>query len=150
MTSEEMTTGSVSSTAAERRSLAARSRWWNSTGNGTHSKTGPVQRGNIKAGDGGAKFRTEWPEVDAENWEWMTKNKVDPVSGTRLDADNSGSCRPQLGISGTSGHQTQAVVDVVNQQRDASTGWIYRNKLLVAGAAFFLYVLVARLVSGEE
>lgn len=149
MTSEEMTTGSVSSTAAERKYLAARSRWWNSTGNGSHLKSNP-QKGNVKAGDGGAKFRGEWPEVDAENWEWMTKNKVDPVTGNRLDADNNGSCRPQLGIAGTSGHQTQAVVDVVNQQRDAGAGFIFRNKLLCAGAAIFLYVLVARIISGDE
>jgi ubiquitin-conjugating enzyme E2 J2 len=113
-------------------------------------KSNPANKGNVKAGDGGAKFRAEWPEVDVENWEWMTKNKVDPATGNRLDADNNGSCRPQLGISGTSGHQTQAVVDVVNQQRDASTGWIYRNKLLVAGAAIFLYVLVARIITGDE
>ncbi|KAF4989928.1 hypothetical protein FDECE_14542 [Fusarium decemcellulare] len=150
MTSEEMTTGSVSSSAAERRYLAARSRWWNSTGNGSHAKSNPANKGNVKAGDGGAKFRAEWPEVDVENWEWMKKNKVDSITGNRLDADNNGSCRPQLGISGTSGHQAQAVVDVVNQQRDAGTGWIYRNKLLVAGAAIFIYVLIARLVSGDE
>ncbi|KAM0351949.1 hypothetical protein ACHAPU_002465 [Fusarium lateritium] len=154
MTSEEMTTGSVSNTSVERRCFAARSRWWNSTGGGSNMKsnsTSKGNKGNIKAGDGGVKFRAEWPEVDVENLEWMTNNKVDPVTGNRLDADdNNGSCRPQLGITGPSGHQTQAVVDVVNQQRDASTGWIYRNKLLVAGAAFFFYVLVARLISGDE
>lgn len=113
-------------------------------------KSKPANKGNVKAGDGGAKFRAEWPEVDVENWEWMTTNKVDTVTGNRLDDDNNGSCRPQLGITGNSGHQAQAVVDVVNQQRDASTGWIYRNKLLLAGATIFFYVLVARLVSGDE
>ena len=79
----------------------------------------------------------------------MTKNSIDPATGHRTGGDNAASCGPQLGIAGSSGHQTQAVVDAVVQQRDASRGWIYRNKLLLAGAVIFLYVLIARLVSGE-
>ena len=51
MTSDEMTTGSVSASEAERKYHAARSRWWNSTGGGSQGKGG--QKGNIKAGDGG-------------------------------------------------------------------------------------------------
>lgn len=151
MTSDEMTTGSVSTSAAERRFMAARSRWWNSTGNGSQFKGTVANKGNVKAGDGGAKFRAEWPEVDAENWEWMKKNKIDPVMGGRLDGENgSSACGPQLGIAaGSSGHQAQAVVDVVVQQRDAGRGWIYRHKLLVAGGVIFLYVLIARLMGGE-
>ena len=146
-----MTTGSVSSTSAERRLIASRTRWWNSTGGGSCAKgsKAPAGKGNVKAGDGGAKFKAEWPELDAENWEWIEKNKIDPASGARTADDSGASCGPQLGIAGTSGHQTQAVVDAVVQQRDAGRGWIYRNKLLVAGAAIFMYVLVARLVSGD-
>jgi len=148
MTGDEMTTGSVSASSAERRALAARSRWWNSTGNGTHLKN-PATKGNVKAGDGGAKFRAEWPELDTENWEWMKSNKVDPATGYRLDGENGASCGPQLGIAGTSGHQAQAVVDAVVQQRDAGRGWLSRNKLLVLGSAIFIYVLIARLLSGD-
>lgn len=148
MTGDEMTTGSVSASSAERRALAARSRWWNSTGNGTHLKN-PATKGNVKAGDGGAKFRAEWPELDTENWEWMKANKVDPTTGYRLDGENGVSCGPQLGIAGTSGHQAQAVVDAVVQQRDAGRGWLSRNKLLVFGSAIFVYVLIARLLSGN-
>lgn len=149
MTSDEMTTGSVSTTAAEKRYHAARSKWWNSTGNGSHAKANPATKGNVKVGDGGAKFRAEWPQVDAENWEWMKKNKVDPLTGQRADAEGNSSCGPQLGIAGSSSNQAQAVVDAVVQQRDAGRGWIYRNKLAVAGAAIFIYVLIARLMSGE-
>lgn len=148
MTGDEMTTGSVSASSAERRVLAARSRWWNSTGNGTHLKN-PANKGNVKAGDGGAKFRAEWPEVDVENWEWMKTNKVDAATGNRLDGENGSSCGPQLGIAGTSGHQAQAVVDAVVQQRDAGRSWLSRNKLLVFGSAVFIYVLIARLLSGD-
>jgi ubiquitin-conjugating enzyme E2 J2 len=148
MTSEEMTTGSISSTEAERKFLAARSRWWNSTGGGSHLKAGgPANKGNIKAGDGGAKFKSEWPEVDAENWKWMRENKVDPATGNRTDLGGP-SCGPQLGIAAGSGHQAHAVVDAVIQQRDAGQGFLLRNKLFLAGALIFFYALVAR-VLGE-
>ncbi|PTB69162.1 UBC-like protein [Trichoderma citrinoviride] len=150
MTSDEMTTGSVSASSAERKFLASRSRWWNSTGGGSQARGNMATKGNVKAGDGGAKFRSEWPEVDLENWEWMRKHKVDPVTGNRADGDNGSSCGPQLGIAASSSNQAQAVVDAVVQQRDAGRGWLYRNKLLVAGAAIFIYVLIARLVSGNE
>lgn len=149
MTSDEMTTGSVSTTAAEKKYLAARSRWWNSTGGGSHLKGTPAQKGNVKAGDGGAKFRSEWPDVDAENWDWMKKNKIDTATGDRLDGDSGSSCGPQLSIGETSSNQAQAVVDAVVQQRDAGRGWLYRNKLLVAGGLMFLYVLVSRLLRGD-
>ena len=149
MTSDEMTTGSVSSTANERKYLAGRSRWWNSTGNGTHSKANVATKGNVKAGDGGAKFRAEWPELDLENWEWMKSHKVDVATGNRLDGENGSSCGPQLGIANSSGNQAQTVVDAVVQQRDAGRSWIYRNRLLVAGAAIFVYILIARIMSGE-
>lgn len=148
MTSDEMTTGSVPTHAAEKKFHASRSRWWNSTGGGSLSKN-PASKGNVKVGDGGAKFRSEWAQLDAENWEWMKAHKVDSVTGNRAGGENGASCGPQLGIAGTSGHQAQAVVDAVVQQRDAGRGWIYRNKLVVAGAAIFIYVLIARLMSGE-
>lgn len=150
MTSDEMTTGSVSASSVERKFLASRSRWWNSTGGGSQARGNFATKGNVKAGDGGAKFRSEWPEVDLENGEWMRKNKVDAATGNRADGENGSSCGPQLGIAASSGNQAQAVVDAVVQQRDAGRGWLYRNKLLVAGAAIFIYVLIARLVSGNE
>ncbi|RCI16344.1 hypothetical protein L249_2628 [Ophiocordyceps polyrhachis-furcata BCC 54312] len=149
MTSDEMTTGSVSTTSAEKKFLAARSRWWNSTGGGSLTRGNPAQKGNVKAGDGGAKFRAEWPEIDTENNEWMKKMKVDLATGVRLDGDSGSSCGPQLNMGVTSSNQTQAVVDAVVQQRDAGRGWIYRNKLLFAGGVLFLYVLIARIVRGD-
>ncbi|KJZ71664.1 hypothetical protein HIM_08976 [Hirsutella minnesotensis 3608] len=152
MTSDEMTTGSISTTTAEKKYLASRSRWWNSTGGGSQTKGTSTQKGNVKAGDGGAKFRAEWADVDAENMAWIKTNKIDLATGNRLDGDNGSSCGPQLSISnasGTSGNQAQAVVDAVVQQRDAGRGWLYRNKLLVVGCLIFFYVLIARLVRGD-
>ncbi|KAK0742959.1 ubiquitin-conjugating enzyme/RWD-like protein [Schizothecium vesticola] len=147
MTSDEMTTGSVSATEAERKAYAARSRWWNSTGGGSHK--GPATnagKGNVRAGDGGTKFKAEWPEVDQENWKWMKEHKVDLVTGSKPDA-GAASCGPQLGIAAAgSGHQAHAVVDAVIQQRDAGQGWVFRNKLFIFGSLVFFYVLVARLL----
>lgn len=149
MTSEEMTTGSIASNTVERQYLAARSRWWNSTGNGTQASGNVATKGNVKAGDGGAKFRAEWPEVEVENREWMKQRNIDPATGHRMNGDKESSCGPQLTIAGGSSHQTQAVVDAVVQQRDAGRGWISEHKVLIAGAVVFVYVLIARLLSGE-
>ncbi|KAJ8110187.1 hypothetical protein ONZ43_g5939 [Nemania bipapillata] len=113
MTSEEMTTGSVSATSRERKIYAERSRWWNSTGGGSHAKN-PAQKGNVKLGDGGAKFRSEWSELDKENWNWMTENNINTTTGELTRT----SCGPALGAAGRGG-QTQTVVDTVVQQRDA-------------------------------
>jgi len=144
MTSEDQTTGSVSATKAERKLHAARSRWWNSTGGGSHIKENKALKGNIKAGDGGAKFKSEWPEIDTENWEWMKENKIDPATGVRQGAGGS-SCGPQLGIAADSSNQAHTLVEAVIQQRDAGQGWVSRHKLLIFGALIFIYVLIARI-----
>lgn len=149
MTSEEMTTGSVAMSCTERQYLAARSKWWNSTGNGTHTTGNAATKGNVKAGDGGAKFRAEWSDVDAENWAWIKTKNIDPATGNHIGVDKESTCGPQLSIAGSSSHQAQAVVDAVVQQRDAGRSWISRHKLLVVGGALFIYVLIARLLSGE-
>lgn len=140
MTSEEMTTGSVSGSERERKFLARRSRWWNSTGGGSQAK--PALKGNVKAGDGGAKFRQEWPEVDKENRAWMAENKIDPLTGNPA---GEASCGPQLGLPGTSG-QRQAVVDAVVQQRDAAgRGWMgMSRRVWIAVGIILLYTGIAR------
>lgn len=145
MTSEEMTTGSVSMTEQDRKCMALRSKWWNSTGGGSQAKAAP--KGNVKVGDGGAKFRAEWPEVDKENWQWMTENKIDPTTGLGLA---STSCGPQLGIAGGSGGQTQAVVDAVVQRRDAAGqgGWM-SNKIIIIVGVILLYTGIARWLGQE-
>lgn len=149
MTSEEMTTGSVAATEAERKWAAARSRWWNSTGGGS-SNRGTTQRGNIKAGDGGAKFRAEWPELDQENWAWMKENKIDPTTGNPIPEPGAtnNNCAPAVGLSRPSGSQAVvgAVVEGGRAAGDAGQSWLRRNKLLVAGAVIFTYVLIARIL----
>ncbi|VUC37861.1 unnamed protein product [Clonostachys rosea] len=131
MTGDDITTGSINASRVEREHLAFRSRWWNSTS------------------DDGKQFRSEWPELDVENREWMKQNNVDLATGHRIGGEKESSCGPQLSVNGSSGNQTQAVVDAVVQQRDAGRGWVYRHKLLIAGGVIFIYVLIARLLSGE-
>ncbi|RDW66479.1 ubiquitin-conjugating enzyme E2 6 [Coleophoma cylindrospora] len=147
MTSDEMTTGSVGATESERKWAAARTRWWNSTGGGSSARAGSFQKGNIKAGDGGAKFRAEWPELDKENWAWMKENGIDAATGASA-LQESKNCIPTAGLRRPSGSQpvVGAVVEGGRAAGDVGQGWIRRNKLLVAGAVIFTYVLIARIL----
>jgi ubiquitin-conjugating enzyme E2 J2 len=150
MTSEEMTTGSVGASEVERKWAAGRSRWWNSTGGGSWKGEGQkVQKGNVKAGDGGAKFRGEWPELDKENWIWMKENKIDPATGSAIVDPNEttalGSCGPGMGGLRRPSGSVPVVGAVVEGGREGRS-WIGRHKLKVAGALIFIYVLIARLL----
>ena len=143
-----MTTGSVAAGEGERKWAAQRTRWWNSTGGGSHSASGAtLQRGNVKKGDGGRKFREEWPELDRENWRWMRENGVDPMTGIAVAKE--GAQRDcvgggMVGLRRPSG--SQAVVGAVVEGGREGGGWLGRHKLWVAGALIFTYVLVARLL----
>lgn len=151
MTSEEMTTGSVSATEAERKFLASRSRWWNSTGGGSASKSSNG-RGNVKAGDGGKKFQDEFPDLHQENLEWLKTRKVDMETGAVMasaeeDGKGGKSCGPR-GLTrpvGSPGARP-LVVDQVGGS------WLRRNKLLVFGGLVIAYVLMARILgaTGSE
>lgn len=156
MTSEEITTGSIRTSEPERKVFAARSRWWNSTGGGTSSRAVPgVQSrgvGAIKAGDGGARFRKEWPDVDKENWEYLTKRRIDPATGNVVPEVAQGSCTPAADAlrrrtsTGSSG--AGVVVEGAQVARQAGQGWLGRNKWYLGMAVFFVYVMLAR-VLGE-
>lgn len=155
MTSEEMTTGSVAGTPEQRKAMADRTRWWNSTGGGSSKRTIPGIKGNgaIKSGDGGAKFRAEWPDLDKENWEWMEKEKIDPTTGLRMPDPNA-PCAPAVSAiarrGSASGAALNGAVRGANVAGEAGQSWIKRNKLLVAGGIIFLYVLVARLLGESD
>ncbi|KAI9799639.1 MAG: Ubiquitin-conjugating enzyme E2 6 [Piccolia ochrophora] len=158
MTSEEMTTGSVSATAAERKWAAGRTRWWNSTGGGSSARTIPGISGSntkgigaIKAGDGGAKFRSEWPELDEENWKWMRENRIDPATG-QVVPEPANACSPEgaalrRGLSGSNAG-LGAVVEGGQAAREAGQGWLRRHKVLMGSLFLVVYVLLSR-VLGE-
>jgi len=159
MTSDEMTTGSVHATDAERRWAAGRTRWWNSTGGGTSNKVVPGVNattkgiGAIKAGDGGVKFKAEWPELDEENWKWMKANRIDSATGSAIpdpDAPSSSACSPETAAlrrrPGGSAAGFGAVVGGGQAAREAGQSWIRRNKFMIGGLLVIGYVLLARLL----
>lgn len=163
MTSDEMTTGSVHATDAERRWAAAKTRWWNSTGGGSFQKlaagVNPSARGvgAVKAGDGGVKFKAEWPELDAENWAWMKTNRVDPTTGNLLpdpDPDPTSSslasCSSEVAAlrrgPGGSGVGFGTVVEGGHAATQAGQSWIRRHKMFVGAMVVICYVLLARLM----
>ncbi|KAK5125794.1 hypothetical protein LTR85_012070 [Meristemomyces frigidus] len=161
MTSEEMTTGSVSGSESQRKALAASSKWWNSTGGGTTSRTlgaPPKEQssnsrgfGAIRGGDGGKRFREQWPEVDEENWKWMEEHKIDPQTGKSLVPAPQPSCSPEANAlrrrAGGSNAGLGAVVEGGQAARDAGQGWLRRHWGKMALAAVFIYVLTARVMS---
>lgn len=163
MTSEEMTTGSVSASEGERRAFAARSRWWNSTGGGSTNRTLPGGKssntkgfGAIKAGDGGKRFREQFPEMDAENWKWMEKEGVDPQTGKKIVAEGSAqaSCSPEIdGLRRRAGGSNAGLAQVVEggqAARDAGQGWLSRNKLYLVVGALFAYAVMARMLNDQQ
>lgn len=152
MTSDEMTTGSVGASEAERKWAAGRTRWANSTGNGSW-KDGKTQanKGNVKAGDGGAKFRAEWPELDKENWKWMKDNNIDPMTGNLIPGTvaSGSNCGGTIGgLTRPNGSQpvVGAVVEGGRAVGEEGRSWVRRNKLLILGGVVFTYVLIARLL----
>ncbi|KAL8861586.1 MAG: hypothetical protein Q9178_002110 [Gyalolechia marmorata] len=157
MTSEEMTTGSVRASEHERKFMAARTRWWNSTGGGSRTSQDTRIGGNkgvgaVKAGDGGVKFRAEWPELDEENWKWMTEHGVDPATGSLIPAEEgrpAKACSKEVaalarGPNG-SGSGLGAVVGGGQALQDAGNGWLRRNKWLVVGVAAVTLVMLNRM-----
>ncbi|KAF2198341.1 ubiquitin-conjugating enzyme [Delitschia confertaspora ATCC 74209] len=163
MTSEEMTTGSVRASDHERRLFAQRTRWWNSTGGGS-KQTGSASSntngvGAIKAGDGGAKFRAEWPELDEENLKWMKEKRINPANGLPMapapdksmtSSLQQGACSPEAAALrrrfGNSTAGVGAVVQDAQVARDAGQGWLSKNKWRLLFGAFFGYILIARLI----
>ncbi|KAI4243177.1 MAG: hypothetical protein L6R42_010823 [Xanthoria sp. 1 TBL-2021] len=164
MTSEEMTTGSVRASENERKYLAARTRWWNSTGGGSRTSQDAKGSNNkgviatakgvgaVKAGDGGVKFKAEWPELDLENWKWMHEHGVDPATGNLFPAEEGSApkaCSKEVaalarGPNG-SGSGLGAVVGGGQALQDAGNGWLRRNKWMVVGVAAVAMVLLNRM-----
>jgi ubiquitin-conjugating enzyme E2 J2 len=157
MTSEEMTTGSVRASEQERKLFSSRTRWWNSTGGGSSSRTvdgisgsssaGQRGVGAIKAGDGGLKFRTEWPELDEANWKWMKEHRIDSRTGQVLKA--SASCAPgadALRKTANLNSRPGAVVEGAQNARNAGQGWLGRHKYILIGILFVTYVVISRML----
>lgn len=105
----------------------------------------------MKAGDGGVKFRAEWPELDAENWAWMGNNRVDAATGQVLpDPEGSASmakCSPEVAaLRRGPGATTAGLGDAGRAAREAGQGWISRHKVLVGAMAVIGWALAMRWV----
>lgn len=165
MTSEEMTTGSLRGSESERKVLASRTRWWNSTGGGSTSQTTAggqknqtIGFGAIKAGDGGKRFREEWPEVDKENWKWIEDQKIDPQTGKFVVAEmveeQQQSCAPEAAALrkrvGESAGGLGSVVEGGREARDAGQGFVRRNAWYLVSGFLFVYILTTRLLSEQN
>ncbi|KAK3049390.1 Ubiquitin-conjugating enzyme E2 6 [Extremus antarcticus] len=156
MTSEEMTTGSVSASESERKTLAARTRWWNSTGGGSTERRLQGQGamnsnrrgfGAIKSGDGGKRFREMWPELDEENWKWMEESRIDPQTGKSLVVSQQ-SCAPEAdALRKSVGSGAAAVMEGGRDVGAAGQGWVRRHAVWIVVAVVFAYVLAMRVVS---
>jgi ubiquitin-conjugating enzyme E2 J2 len=155
MTSEEMTTGSVRASEQERKIFAQRTRWWNSTGGGSRFLAAPQTGSNgrgvgaIKAGDGGAKFRQEWPEIDEENLKWLKEKKIDLQTGLPMASQAQPNCAPE--VAGLRRRPTtsvpgvgQAVVHGGQQARAVGETWMSRNKWKIVFSALLTYIVLAR------
>lgn len=177
MTSEEMTTGSISATEAERKLLAQRTRWWNCSGGGSGvldrsigqvvpntSGSGPTGRG-VGWGDMGKRFRSEWPDVDHENWGLVYENRINPVTGIVMPvataATAAGVSRNAggRGVGGVNGQETSvrrrlvpgtpsvpastAAAGVVVKRGES---WARRHKMLVCAIVLLVYVFIIRVL----
>lgn len=165
MTSEEMTTGSVSATEAERKLLASRTRWWNSTGGGSTKRTlsgQPTEAqaqlsgnrstgfGAIKAGDGGQKFKEHWPEEDEENWKWMEKEQIDPQTGRSLILQQQVQKQEAAAAATTAAPTNGPAAAATNTANAAPQSWLSKNKWYIVAAALFAYVLAARALGDQK
>lgn len=110
--------------------------------------------GAVKAGDGGVKFRSEWPELDAENVAWMKEHKIDVVTGDLLPDPNASASGPSCSAEvaalrrgpGGSGVGLGAVVGGGQAARQAGQSWVRRHKFAVGAMVVIGYVLLARLM----
>ena len=145
--------------------LAERSRWWNSTGGGSTKRTlageageaqtaqqssgsGRTGFGAIKAGDGGQRFKEQWPEEDEENWKWMEKEKIDPQTGRSLVLQQQVQAQEAVAAAARPAEATanarKATVDAAPQS------WLSKNKWYIVAAAVFAYVLAARAMGDQK
>lgn len=162
MTSEEMTTGSVRASEQERRLFAQRTRWWNSTGGGSK---GPSQQGQaaagrgigaIKAGDGGARFRLEWPDLDEENCKWMKEKRINPLNGFPLPAQAPAPphCSPTIAGMRKANASGQTAVGTVVQggqvARDAGQSWLSKHRVKILFGIFVSYIFFTRILGDSD
>ena len=129
----------------------------------------------MKTGDGGERFRQEFPEVDVGNWRWMWERRVNLQTGIALSPEGSsgvhvntgGASQPPSvqqqreqqqnqgqGAAGVRRRQVVATAAGAGASGAAGTAgavvnrgesWLRRHKFLCAVVLLCGYVLLARL-----
>lgn len=125
------------------------------------SGCGPTGRG-VGWGDMGNRFRSEWPEVDRENWELVQEKRINPATGIVMPvaaataapgvSRNLGG-RGGGGVNGqetsvrrrptASGPASTAAAGVVVKRGES---WARRHKVLVGAIVLLVYVFVVRVL----
>ena len=107
----------------------------------------------MRAGDGGLKFRTEWPELDQENWQWMKDNRIDTDTGQIMPDPNATKCSPDTSAlrrrPNASSPGLGAVMDG-GHVREVGQQWFGWNKVWVCLAVLFGYAFLTRLVNDVQ
>lgn len=123
--------------------------------------SGPTGRG-VGWGDMGKRFRSEWPDVDHENWDWVREKRINAATGIVMPvasaANTAGVVRNPggRGAGGANGRETS----VGKRQTQGTTGgvptagvvvkrgesWARRHRVLVGVIVLLVYVFVVRIL----
>ncbi len=103
--------------------------------------------GLMGSGDGGSRFRADWPDLDKENWEWMQRNNINPKTGKiipprSLEADGEGSGSGM--DSKRTDEKAAAAIPAVALVKGESS-WLGRNKVLVITFVVVFYAAIGRI-----
>ena len=100
------------------------------------------------------KFRSEWPELDEENWKWIKDNEIDPKTG-KIQSDTAETpqeCSPEAAALRRTLGSNAAVGTVASAgqaARNAGQGWVRRNKIWIAVGALFTFSILARIFGAD-
>lgn len=108
----------------------------------------------------GKRFRSEWPEVDRENWRWVYEKRINPATGIVMPVTAAAPAAGvaaeggRVGVSGLEGGVRKrpaggmgsspagtAAAGVVVKRGES---WVRRHKVLVGAIVLLLYVFVVR------
>lgn len=98
-------------------------------------------------------FRTEWPDLDAENWMWMKDGRVDQHTGLIAvehrnvqDVSNTAEASKLRLMAPKNSQEVGTVNEGNDDAQQTGSGW-FRNQKLLWGALIILgYALITRIL----
>lgn len=124
------------------------------------SGSGPTGRG-VGWGDMGKRFRSEWPEVDRENWDWVHEKRINAATGIVMPVASAGNAAGVSrnaggrGAGGVNGQETSirrrptpgtASVPTAGVVVKRGESWARRHKVLVGVIVLLVYVFIIRIL----